>query len=521
MTRHGIGSPGVSSAPPASAARLPDGFAVQLDPRVRRRSGDRVLVGGNPTRLLTLSATAADLLADHSTLRVCDNTTAALARRLLDTGVAHPRPGGRTSRADVTVVVPVRDRPDGLDRLLTAVGRTAGTLPVVVVDDGSLDPLAVRRVCARHFATVIRHGVALGPAAARNAGLAAARTPYVALLDSDSAPMAGWLDRLQAHFDDPLVAAAAPRIVALGVEDPGWLRAYEAAASSLDLGPHEGPVHPHSRVPYVPGVALLVRRTALTGGYDEAMHVAEDVDLVWRLVAAGWRVRYEPAAHVAHQHPNSVLAWAKRRAFYGTGAADLAARHGRAVAPIVISPWSAATWLALLAGRRSGPVCAAAILVWATARLARRLGAATDATDAALSWSLAARLVGPGTAFAGRQVASAVVRHFWPVSLLAAAISPSLRWWLAVLAAADGVLAWWPHRRRVPIAGFLLFRRLDDLCYGAGLWWGVARSGSLQALRPMIGPVSRRYGPDWPGRIVKTADGAGRWRSRRSRRPTG
>ncbi len=462
---------------------------MQLDPGIRRCEDGRILLGGNPIRLLKLSPTARDLLVSGSTLTVSDDTTAALARRLLDTGVAHPRPRARTSPADVTVVVPVRDRRQALERLLAAIGRTVGMLPVIVVDDGSRDALAVRRICARHCATVIRHATARGPSAARNSGLAAAATPYVAFLDSDSEPVAGWLDRLQRHLDDPLVAAAAPRIVGLGSPTSGWLASYEAAASSLDLGPNEGPVHPHGAIPYVPGVALLVRRAALAAGYDESMRVAEDVDLVWRLVAAGWRVRYEPMALVAHDHPTSVRAWALRRTFYGTGAADLASRHGSAVAPIVVSPWSAAAWLALLGGGRRGPVCSAAILAWATARLARRLNDLADVTDVGWTWTLSARLVGLGTAFAGRQFASAAVRSYWPLSVLVAMTNRSARRWIVLVAAADAAIAWAPHRRQVPPAGFVLFHRLDDLCYGAGLWWGVLRSRRLGALRPRIGPV--------------------------------
>ena len=45
--------------------------------------------------------------------------------------------GGRDDRADVTVVVPVRDRADQLDALLTAL---PAHVPVVVVDDASVRP---------------------------------------------------------------------------------------------------------------------------------------------------------------------------------------------------------------------------------------------------------------------------------------------------------------------------------------------------------------------------------------------
>ncbi len=472
---HGVG-------PPPADVRLPNGFGVRIDPRVRRLDAGRALLGGAPLRLLRLSATAADLLGGGPTLLVRDRTTAALARRLLDTGVGQPRPEPRPARpAEVTVVVPVRDRPRGLDRLLTAVRRTAGALPVLVVDDGSRDAEAVRRVCARHNATRLRHEVARGPAAARNTGLAATTTPYVALLDSDCAPRPGWLEHLRPHLDDPLVAAVAPRIVAAAAAAPSWLARYEEAASSLDLGPREGPVHPHAGVPYVPAAALLVRRSALGAGYDETMHVAEDVDLVWRLVAAGWRVRYEPAARVEHDHRTRPLAWARRRAYYGTGAARLANRHGPAVAPVVLSPWSAAAWLALLAGGRRGPLLATVILGWASVRLAARLKGLES------HHRLAAHLVGLGSLFAGRQLGSAVLRHYWPVTLVVLIGCARTRRVVAAIAVVDGVLGWWPHRRNVVLPGFLLIRRLDDLCYGAGLWWGAARAHSLRALRPEFG----------------------------------
>ena len=84
---------------------------------------------------------------------------------------------------------------------------------------------------------------------------------------------------------------------------------------------------PRTRVAYVPSAALLVRRAAVGAGFHEDMHVAEDVDLVLRLHAAGWRRRYEPTSRVAHDHRTDLRQWWLRKAFYGTGAAPLALRH--------------------------------------------------------------------------------------------------------------------------------------------------------------------------------------------------
>ncbi|WP_448617042.1 mycofactocin biosynthesis glycosyltransferase MftF [Geodermatophilus sp. URMC 65] len=466
------------AAPPPD--RLPDGTAVRLDPRVRRRDGGTTLLGGSPLRLLRLQPRARDLLHTDR-LVVRDATTAALAARLLDAGLAHPEPDGDPA-GELTVVVPVKDRPAELARLLAALRADPGTaaVPVLVVDDGSADPAAVTAVACRHGARVLRHATARGPAAARNAGLRAATTPLVAFLDSDCVPLPGWSGPLVRLPADPRLALVAPRITALPSDGGGWMAPYEATVSALDMGPDPAPVAPGTAVSYLPSAAMVARRDALGDGFDESMRVAEDVDLVWRLVAAGWRVRYEPSAAVAHEHPAATGEWLRRRAFYGTGAALLAARHGTAVAPVVLSPWSAAAWALALTGRRSGALGCAAVLAVATARLAPRLARPGQRAPV----GLAAALVVRGSAAAGRTLARSVTRHHWPLALAAAAVSSRARRLAAAAAVADAVLAWWPHRRRVGPLRFTAGRRLEDLAYGAGLWAGALRAGDLRALLP-------------------------------------
>jgi mycofactocin glycosyltransferase len=468
------------------AARLPDGFAVRLDPRTRWRDGGTALLGGSPLRLLRLRPRARDLLTGDR-LVVRDAATATLAARLLDTGLAHPDPGAAGGPGSgLTVVVPVKDRPAELDRLLAALRADPDTAaaPVLVVDDGSADPAAVAATCARHGAEVLRHEEARGPAAARNAGLAASATDLVAFLDSDCVPDPGWTRPLVAHTADPRLALVAPRITALPGPGRGWVGRYEAAVSALDMGPAAAPVAPGTAVSYVPSAALLARRGALGEGFDAAMRVAEDVDLVWRLVAAGWRVRYEPAATVAHEHPDATGEWLRRRAFYGTGAALLAARHGTAVAPVVLSPWSAAAWALALTGLPGGGLSAAGVLAVAAARLAPRLAAPGQRPPA----GLAAVLVVRGTAAAGRTLARSVTRHHWPLALAAAVVSRPARRAVVAAAVADAVLAWWPQRSRVGLLRFAAARRLEDLAYGAGLWQGALRARDPRALLPARPP---------------------------------
>ncbi|MFP5019605.1 mycofactocin biosynthesis glycosyltransferase MftF [Pseudonocardia phyllosphaerae] len=475
--------------------RLPDGFRVVLDRRTRRIDGGAVLVGGAPPRLVHLSATARALLpTPGAELVVTSPTHRALARTLLDAGLANPVPAGLpggVTPAQVTVVVPVKDRP--LDRLLAALG-VACLGGLVVVDDGSADPEPLRRSVGAAGGRVLRHERSRGPAAARNTGLAAATTPYVVFLDSDVVPEPGWLEPLLDHLADPAVALVAPRIVAL---DPQRLRTtvgrYEALRSSLDLGTDPALIVPRSRVAYVPSAAMLVRTAAVGDtAFDPGMHVAEDVDLVLRLHDAGWAMRFEPASRVAHDHRTAPTQWLRRKAFYGTGAAPLARRHPGAVPPMVLSPWSAAVCLLLLAQRRSTTLAAVAVSVSAAERLSRKL------TRLERPRRTAAHLTLLGLQGALWQTASALTRHFWPVAMLALPFSARARRAVAVAALAEGLADRWVHRAadprvRLGLLRYVLAHRADDLGYGAGLWWGAARHRTLAPLRPS-GPA-RRHRP--------------------------
>ena len=454
------------------------------------------LLGGSPVRLLRLSETARALLDGGSPpgrLEVHDALTASLARNLLDATVAHPRPAGGPSHTDVTVVIPVRDNDVGVRRL---VGALRG-MRVVVVDDGSQRALTVEDFCATPSQVeVIRHDRSRGPAAARNSGLARCSTELVAFLDSDVVPCRGWLESLLGHFCDPSVALVAPRIVALGggrESDPaggqdGWLARYENARSCLDLGSREAPVMPYGPVSYVPSAAIICRRTALADvdGFDETLQSGEDVDLCWRLLESGFRLRYEPIARVSHEHRTELRRWLGRRAFYGGSAAALALRHPDKMAPLVIPAWSVPAWPLLAAGLPAGAVAALAAVAVSGRRTRQAMkGGGVTVVEAGV---LAAR----GFAATGVQVCAALCRPYWPLALAGAAISRRAR--RAVLAAAavtatrDVITRPRAGGGEPPLnpLGYATVRRLDDAAYGAGLWAGVLRERTLRPLKPDI-----------------------------------
>lgn len=489
----------------------------RLDRSVRRMKGDRVVLGGSPTRLFRLTDAGAELFAHLAAGRPVRSTRGsdALVSRWVDAGVVHPRPEPDTGSLDVaavTVVIPVRDRTAELDALLGSLrvdAATTGSSPaaVVVVDDGSAVPIGQDGPSASKGApepvgaaavTVLRHDTPLGPGAGRNTGARVARTELVAFLDSDCAVEPGWLEPLLGHFEDPAVAAVAQRVVAIDpvVVDPvavapaasvgrgsGVLFAYERERSPLDLGVEPGRVQPGTRISYVPSAALVVRRDAFDsiGGFDESLRVGEDVDLVWRLVGSGHRVRYEPRSRVGHATRPDLASWIRQRVGYGESAAALDRRHPGSVAPAVWSRWSLGVGVLVLGGH---PLLGAGLAAGTVEAMRRKL------PD--LPLGEVARLVLGGHLGAVRQAARATVRVWWPVAIPAAMVSRRARRLTSVavgLVAAEALAG----RRRAPGASpdvaaptFAALAVLDDLAYGAGVWRGCIRHRSFRALRPSM-----------------------------------
>jgi mycofactocin glycosyltransferase len=472
--------------------------------------GEPVLLGGSPLRLLRLrdrSLTAYRALAAGQTVRQAAAASGAsirsvgrLARDLLDRGVLQSVPSNPSTIApipfhDVSLVIPVYNRGDSLRRLLGSIGSLHTKLgEVIVVNDGSTDDTAdIAAEIAKQFPVrVLHHPQPLGPAAARNAGIAVVNTRYVACLDSDCVASPTWLDALLPHFCDPAIAFVAPRIVGLEIgRHPSILQRYEHIRSPLDLGAKSAQITARTSVAYVPAAAFVAEVASLRqlGGFDTQLLVGEDVDLLWRLHNSGRRARYEPTSQVAHDHRVAWRAFIRRRFDYGTSAAALDARHPGQVAPLAVSGWSALAWASAVTATPAGLAMAAGIGASTTALLPKKL------SMLAKPWPTALSLAGRGHIGAGRQLGSALWRTYLPVALLAMPLLRAAR--IATIAAAilPNVADWRSRPRLLDPIRYVGIRMLDDAAYCAGTWVGAWRARSLRALLPDF--------TSWPGRRVK------------------
>ncbi len=403
-----------------------------------------------------------------------------------DVAGAAPVSGSVAALGDVTVVIPVRDDPEGLSRLLGALG---GAVPTLVVDDASGDPDSTDLVARRFGVRLVKRHLNGGPGAARNTGLTQVKTPIVVFVDADVVIDPPAINALLTHFSDPGVVAAAPRIRSR--PGLGLLSSYEALYSPLDMGRAPSLVGPERPVRYVPAAVLAVRTSAIRqlGGFDETLRCGEDVDFVWRLVAAagGDMVRYEPQVVAWHRPRASWRAWVDQRRSYGASSALLAERHGATVAPVRCTCAAAFAWSVLAWVR---PVTAAVTIAAVTTavsalRLAARLRPVVG-MRLSQRLSLVAPLVLRSYWLVGQGLSRATTRAWLPLMLCGAGLSRRLRAAVVAAALVPPIAAWCRGRRP---AGPLVSVGLclaDDIAYCAGVWQGMAAHRRLDAIRPCL-----------------------------------
>jgi GT2 family glycosyltransferase len=200
----------------------------------------------------------------------------------------------------VSVVLVHHRGTDDLARCIASLGLQAAKLEIVVVDNGSSDPLPDLPASAR----VLRLPRNLGFAGGANAGLLTATGDHILFLNPDAELDPSCVARML-DADADIVA---PRILLrdddarldncghdLYPDGLNWCRGRGALATGRYMESED--------VLLFSGAAVLFRRAALvrTGGFDPSYFAyGEDADLGLRAARLGLICRYEPRAVVRH-----------------------------------------------------------------------------------------------------------------------------------------------------------------------------------------------------------------------------
>ncbi|ATS68285.1 glycosyltransferase [Xanthomonas citri] len=214
----------------------------------------------------------------------------------------------------VTVVIPVYNHIAHTLACLRALAAHPPLLSVeiIVVDDGSSDATAEQlpQIAGLQYHPRASNG---GFIAACNDGIALARGDFVVLLNNDTIPQPGWLDRLIDTFarypGAGLVGAQLVYPDGRLQESGGVVFGDGSAWSYGRFESSEDPRYAYVRaMDYCSGAAIALPRTLLhaLGGLDRRYMPAyyEDTDLAFAVRAAGYQVLVQPASVVVHDRTN-------------------------------------------------------------------------------------------------------------------------------------------------------------------------------------------------------------------------
>jgi GT2 family glycosyltransferase len=192
---------------------------------------------------------------------------------------------------------------------------------MIVVDNASTDGSAEMVQAEFPQVSLYANKTNCGYGAAANQAITSCTAKYVLLLNSDTRLQAGALQALSIYLDQhPRAAIVGPRLenpdgslqascfpfptvlnTFLWEDTFGWMIHYVPILRDnyFRTWPHTQP----QVVPWVLGAALAIRREPFEAvdGFDESFFMySEEVDLCYRLYAAGWEVHFSPTATVMH-----------------------------------------------------------------------------------------------------------------------------------------------------------------------------------------------------------------------------
>lgn len=237
---------------------------------------------------------------------------------------------------ELSVLVPTFGRSQKLNNLLARCDQQTlapRRFEVIVVDDGSPQPVEIDRAAHRYSLTLLRQDNA-GPAAARNLGLQHCRGKLVLFLNDDSLPA---FDLFEKHL--VVHETRSDKVAVLGTFDftsESLLHPFVQVLNDSDLlfdyvRARDGALHPWQFF-WTCNLSLPLAAVREIGGFDAQNFpepICEDVELGFRLAKRGYSVLFRKDLTCEHDHVLNVDAYFKRAARLGVNLARLEKKHGR------------------------------------------------------------------------------------------------------------------------------------------------------------------------------------------------
>lgn len=236
----------------------------------------------------------------------------------------------------ISLIIPAKDEERVIPRLLDSLlslDYPRERMEILIVEDGSSDRTGeIARRYASQWPNLIHcfhRPVSKGKPSALNFALQHVRGEIVGVLDADSVPDRGLLERVAVGFDEPKIMAIQgitqsinaqanmlTKIVSL--EEAAWFKATLKGRDCLSL--------------FVPltGSCQFIRAETLRkfGGWEDDS-LAEDVELAVRLLERGHRVRFREDAISLQEAPSRLSHLFRQRSRWYRGYIETAIKYGR------------------------------------------------------------------------------------------------------------------------------------------------------------------------------------------------
>jgi len=224
-----------------------------------------------------------------------------------------------TAIPEIAVIIPHYNGVEILrDCLRSLYDATGLPLDVILVDNASSDSSAKMVRTEFPAVRILPQPRNLGFAGGCNAGIRAAQTPFVLILNNDTIHQSGWLELLLEKLKmQPDLAAIQPKI--LSWQNRTQFDYSGAAGGEMDIfgfpfargrifeqietdtGQYD---NSPDRIFWASGTAFLARRDLLlkAGLFDETFFAhMEEIDLQWRLLLMGYAIAVEPRSVIWHR----------------------------------------------------------------------------------------------------------------------------------------------------------------------------------------------------------------------------
>ncbi|MBM3988261.1 MAG: glycosyltransferase [Planctomycetes bacterium] len=237
------------------------------------------------------------------------------------------------AQSELSVLIPTYGRTATIARLLTRLCDQTldpARFEVIVVDDGSLEPIALNAADYPFALTLLRQDNG-GPGAARNAGVAHCNASWTVILNDDAVPANDLLERhlARSRTVGPQVAVLGTfRFTAEASKSP-FVQVLANSDLLFDFPRLKSGAHLGWSFFWTCNLGLptqVLRDNPFdSANFREA--IVEDVELGYRLEKQGWRVLHDGTLVCEHDHVLEAAGYFRRMVRLGVNMARMHAKH--------------------------------------------------------------------------------------------------------------------------------------------------------------------------------------------------